>query len=97
MERTLKATNPRKLVNEHLEVLTGYAERVVARGGSLNGHEERDKSQQMTEFIAIGKSFKLTQAELIGQVFGDMLKAKPLPCGCPTCRGRASDADHATV
>ena len=97
MERTLKATNPRKLMNEHLEVLKGYADHVVARGGNLADHDERDKSQRMTEYIAIGRSFKLTHTELVSQIFGDMLKAKRSPCECPTCRGRAGGPDHAAV
>ncbi len=95
MERTLKATNPQELMDEHLGVLRGYAEHVLAQGGVLTEYEERDKAERMTEYIAIGKSFDLSSSDLLGQIFGDMLKPEESQCGCPTCRSRARRDGHA--
>jgi len=94
MERTLRATNPRKLMDEHIDVLRSYAEKVVVHDGALTEFEELDKSERMAEYIAIGRSFDLSGAELIGQIFGDMLKPERSECGCPTCRGRARRSGH---
>lgn len=78
-----------KLMNEHLEVLRGYAKRVVAHGGVLTRDEEHDKSARMTEYMAKGRSSGLSDSELYAQIFGDMVERAESKCGCPTCSKRA--------
>jgi hypothetical protein len=92
MKPTLKTTSPQELMDEHLDVLRGYAEQAIARGGILTEYEERDKDQRMAEYVAIGRSCELSGAQLIGQIFGDTLKPERPQCGCPTCRSRATRA-----
>ena len=96
MAETLKTTDSEKLMREHLEVLRGYAKRVVAHGGILTRDEERDKSARMTEYMAEGRSAGISDSDLYSQVFGDMVQRAESKCGCPTCRKRAGRERNAT-
>jgi hypothetical protein len=89
MKPTIDATEPRQLMAEHLEVLRGYASRVVGHNQVLSAEEQAEKETRVEEFLALGKSFGLTRRELVSQILGDALKAKRSECGCPTCRSRA--------
>ncbi|MBM3934065.1 MAG: hypothetical protein FJ319_07155 [SAR202 cluster bacterium] len=77
----------KELVAEHLSVVRAYARRVMLRNDSLTDAEEADKTRRMKELLAIGNCFKLTEYELVGQVYRDTLRPKR-GCGCPTCRTR---------
>ena len=90
MAETLKTTDSEKLMTEHIDVLRGYAKRVVAHGGVLTRDEERDKSSRMSEYMEQGRSAGLTDTDLYTQIFGDMVERAESKCGCPTCRKRAA-------
>ena len=89
MAETLKTTDSEKLMTKHIDVLRGYAKRVVAHGGILTRDEERDKSARMSEYMAEGRNAGLNDADLYAQLFGDMVQKAESKCGCPTCRKRA--------
>ena len=90
MAETLKTTDSEKLMTEHIDVLRGYAKRVVAYGGILTRDEERDKTTRMTEYMAHGRSAGISDSDLYTQIFGDMAQRAEAKCGCPTCRKRAA-------
>lgn len=96
MGETVKTTDSKKLMTEHLEVLRGYAKRVVAHGGVLTRDDERDKTERMTEYMAQGRSIGLNDSDLYMQIFGDMVERAESKCGCPTCRKRADRERNAT-
>ena len=79
----------RELVAEHVEVLRGYAQRVLIEGKSLSAEEESDKEGRVSEFLAMGSCLKLTGREMVALVYQDTLRPRR-PCGCPRCRSRAS-------
>ena len=90
MAETVKTTDSEKLMTEHIDVLRGYAKRVVAHGGILTRDEERDKTTRMTEYMAQGRSVGISDSDLYSQIFGDMVQRAESKCGCPTCRKRAA-------
>ena len=79
----------RELVAEHVEVLRGYAQRVLMEGISLSTEEESDKEASVKEFLAMGSCLKLTGREMVALVYQDTLRPRRR-CGCPKCRSRAS-------
>ena len=89
MAETVKTMDSQKLMDEYLDVLRGYAKRVVAHGGILTRDEERDKTARMNEYMAQGRSLGLSDSGLYTQIFGDMVERTEPKCGCPTCRKRA--------
>lgn len=89
MAETVKTPDSEKLMTEHIEVLRGYAKRVVAHGGILTRDEERDKTARMAEYMEQGRSVGLSESDLYSQIFGDMVQLAEPKCGCPTCRKRA--------
>ena len=90
MAETLNTVDSEKLMTEHLDVLRGYAKRIVAHGGVLTRDEERDKTARITEYMAEGRSIGLSDSDLYTQIFGDMVQRAESKCGCPTCRKRAA-------
>ncbi len=78
----------RELVAEHVEVLRGYAQRVVLEGRALSAEDELDRESRISEFLAMGSCLKLTEHEMVALVYQDMLRPRPA-CGCPSCRIRA--------
>ncbi|MDE2716070.1 MAG: hypothetical protein OXI33_03510 [Chloroflexota bacterium] len=90
MAEIVKTTDSEKLMTEHIDVLRGYAKRVVAHGGVLTRDEERDKTTRMTEYIAQGRRAGISDSDLYSQIFGDMVQRAESKCGCPTCRKRAA-------
>lgn len=81
------ANATRKLLDEHLAVLQEYARRSLLHGEVLSAQEDEDRIVRLGESMAIGASFKLTDAELVALVLGDTYQRKA-NCGCFTCRGR---------
>ncbi|MXY43311.1 MAG: hypothetical protein F4Y50_04520 [Dehalococcoidia bacterium] len=90
MAETVKTTDSEKLMTEHLDVLRGYAKRVVAHGGVLTRDEERDKTARMSEYMEQGRRAGINDSDLYSQIFGDMVQRAESKCGCPTCRKRAA-------
>ena len=78
--RDLKVT-----FTQYLESLRVYAKRVIFRGDALTDAEELDKKTRMDLLLAIGRSFKLTNKEMVALIFEGALR-EPRRCGCPTCR-----------
>ncbi len=77
-------------IADHLEVLGEYAARVVRWGGKLDATEQADRSRRLEELFAVGRSFGLTEREMVVQVFGDVTgMPRELRCECPTCRRTA--------
>lgn len=85
------ATDPKELMREHLLVLREYAKLVLLKGEVLMHQKERDRLWRLQEFFVIGGSLKLTQKELIRQIFCEMggpFKGTTLQCGCPSCQAK---------
>ena len=81
--------DPRELMSEHVATLRGYANRVLAQDGSLAPREQADSVRRMEEYLAIGSSFKLTEREMVSNLYRGLLSRKS-GCGCPTCRTRVA-------
>ena len=96
MAETLKTTDSEKLKTDHIDVLRGYAKRVVAHGGILTRDEERDKTARLTEYVGQGRSVGLSDSDIYMQIFGDMVQRAESKCGCPSCRKRADRERNAT-
>jgi len=80
--RDLKVT-----FTEYLESLRVYAKRVIFRGDALTDAEELDKKTRMDLLLAIGRSFKLTNKEMVALML-EGTQEEPRRCGCPSCRAR---------
>lgn len=81
--------DPKELMSEHVATLRGYANRVLAQDGSLAPGEQADRVRRMEEYLAIGSSFKLTEREMVSNLYRGILSRKS-GCGCPTCRTRVA-------
>ena len=79
----------KKLMDDHLATLRGYARRVLVHGDPLIPGEDEDREGRMHEFLAIGNSFNLTKREMVALLYQEMLTEGD-GCSCPTCRGRLS-------
>jgi hypothetical protein len=84
---TLVTVSPKMLMAEHLLVLRDCARSVLREGGELEGWSETEWRWRMTEFLAIGASFRLTRKELVCLVLQGLFVQTP-QCGCPACRAR---------
>ncbi len=82
---TVELKDPKKTVAEHLEMLRHYAQKVLLQGETLTEEETADRTRRMTEYQAIGNSFKLTNREMAVVLYKGILTGKRA-CGCPTCR-----------
>ena len=80
--RDLKVT-----FTEYLESLRAYAKRIILRGDALTEAEELDKKTRMNLLLAIGRSLKLTNKEMVALML-EGTREEPRRCGCPTCRAR---------
>ena len=85
-------SEPKVLMAQHLAVLRDYGQRVFSGGGMLAAEEEEDRLSRVAEFMAIGKSCRLTERELVALVYRGFFDRK-LACECPTCRERAGGGD----
>ena len=70
---------------EHLEVLREYCKQVLIREDSIVAEKEKDKARRMQEFLAMGRSFSVTDKELVVSVFRGLLAGRR-ECGCAGCR-----------
>ena len=96
MKSNTKVTKSKKRMAEHLEVLRDYATLAIANNQPLDSKEEFDKNERMVEFLAIGKSLKMDNKELVAQVLEGALSSKRAECGCPTCQSRV-DKDQQSI
>ena len=81
------SVHPKELIHQHLLVLRAYAWRVLCRGEALTAKEEDDRAERAREFLAIGRSFKLTGKEMVSLLYRGLLRQKR-GCGCPGCLAR---------
>ena len=58
--------DPKKAFIQQIGPLKRYASRVVLHGESLAPSEQGDRATRMQQFLAIGKTFHLTQREMVG-------------------------------
>lgn len=84
-EGTNTLEDPKKTAEEHVEKLRVYARKVLVHGEPLTEEEEDDRAGRMLEFRAIGNSFKLTDYEIVVELYRVIFTGKR-SCGCPTCR-----------
>ena len=90
------STQPRELVAEDLSILRDYAKQVFEGGASLSTVEEDDRTRRMHEYLAIGSSFKLTEHEMVIELYRGLLGPKR-GCGCHPCKmrlGRRAQSLH---
>jgi hypothetical protein len=86
---TLTARDPKDLVAEHLAIIRGYVERMLTGRESLDASEDADADSRVSEFFAIGSSFKFTEREMVVLLFGGLFPPpRTSRCGCPTCSRR---------
>ena len=87
---TLRTREPNEVVREHLDVLRGYASRVLTLGVQLDPSEEADKTERMRELLALGESLHLTVPEMVKLLFTGVL-VDDKKCDCHSCKGRAAN------
>ena len=78
---------PKALIGEHADVLRDYAWRVFCQGESLTAEEDKDRTERVREFLAIGKSFRLTYNEMVTLLYRGLFDERGR-CGCIGCRSR---------
>jgi len=74
---TLTKTDPRKLMLQHRKILRGYAIRVLLTENPLSPAKEANKARRMEEFLAIGRSFQLTERELVSLLYKELFEELP--------------------
>jgi len=78
---------PVDLMARHVDVLRGYAQRVLVDEVPLLAHEDLDRAARDNELVRIGTPLGCTEKEMVILVYGDLLNTRP-SCECPACRGR---------
>ena len=68
------SARPKEQTAELLVTLRDYAKRVFVQGDQLTFYEARDKSSRMRQFLQMGADCKCTEKEVIGIVYGALLK-----------------------
>jgi len=59
----------------HLSALKHYAQKVLIKGDALTRSEETDRSRRMSEFLAIGSSFDLSEKEMVTILYRELFTA----------------------
>ncbi len=65
MTHRLFVVDPKGTMFQHLVPLREYAKRVLLHEESLNPWQEADKTRRMQEFVAIARSFQLTDRDIV--------------------------------
>ena len=65
MTPRLFVDDPKRTMFQHLTPLRKYAKRVSLHEESLKPWEEADKARRMQEFVAMAKSFQLTDRDIV--------------------------------
>ena len=84
---TQNITDRKRKMADHCAALKEYAERMLLHGEELAPDEKDDHGQLMAEFLAMGRSFVLTESEMVQLVFGGIFAIKR-ECGCHGCAAR---------
>ena len=67
MSTIIKVDN-KQAAAEHLEVLRGYAMRVLVKDELLSESEAIDCSYRLRAYMGIGRSFELTEREMVSLI-----------------------------
>ena len=92
---TIAVKRTEELLGEHVQVLRGYAQRVLQEGDALSEVEESDRERRMAQLLAMGSCLKFTESFMVTVIYQDIFKS-PRRCGCPTCRNRTANQRQAT-
>ena len=68
------SAHPKEQMADLLITLRIYAKRVLVQGYPLTLMETQDKSLRMNQFLQMGADYKCTEKEMIGLVYGGLLK-----------------------
>ena len=74
-------------MGEDLSALRDYASRVFLQDLPLSAPEDAERAALVEEYRAIGGSFRITERELVVQLYRGVLTDRGR-CGYPTCRDR---------
>ena len=70
----LMLVDKKRLMARHPAALREYARRVIVHGEYLAPDEEGDKDRRMEEFLATGRSFRLTDREMVAIIYRGLLR-----------------------
>ena len=82
---TLNKDKKKTILSQHFKALQSYARRALHIENALNPEEDRDREVRLREYLVIGRSFGLTDKQLVAHLFKDLFKNTRI-CDCPTCR-----------
>ncbi len=82
---TLKDDVKKVIMEQHAAALRDYANKTLVQEIPLTSEEEKDREVRMREYLAIGRSYTLTDRMLVAHIFKS-LKGIQKSCECPTCR-----------
>lgn len=71
---SLILVDPKDLMAQHPAALRDYARRVMVHGENLSPEEEGDKDRRMEEFLTAGRSFRLTDREMVSLIYRGLLR-----------------------
>ena len=79
--------DPKIELTHQIDIIRGYAQRMVMQGEALIPDEAADQRVRMQDFLAIGEAFGLTPKEMVGLVLSQESQ-KESACGCHSCNAR---------
>lgn len=81
---SLRVDVKKTILSHHLTALRSYLRKAFVHRHELNRDEDLDRQVRMREFLAIGKSFGLTEKRLVAHLFKDLFK-NTKKCDCAEC------------
>ena len=72
------------ILSQHLRALRSYLRKAFVDRDDLTRDENMDRQVRMREFLAIGKSFGLTDRQLVAHLFKGLFK-NTQACDCHEC------------
>lgn len=81
---TLREDVKKTILSQHLTALRSYLRKAFVDRGDLTREENMDRQIRMREFLAIGKSFGLTDKQLVAHLFKGLFKNTQV-CECAEC------------
>ena len=72
------------ILSQHLSALRSYLRKAFVDRDDLSRDENMDRQVRMREFLAIGKSFGLTDKQLVAHLFKGLFKNTQV-CECAEC------------
>ena len=82
---TLREDVKKVIMTQHVLALRAYAKKEMIEDETLTPEEFKDREIRVREYLAIGRSYLLTDRMLVAHIF-DGLKDIQYDCECPTCR-----------